>query len=128
MFAIGELKHLLELLVSLGVVDNNKFFTIEFENSLDSIGGNLEAAHLWGIGDNVDHLTFLVFSSYFKGVSAGIIKDQRKERWSLHFHDIGSHHGGHLILEHMFIVFLDISVDGKLIETSSSSGMSGAEH
>merc|ERR1719186_771378 len=144
----GELKDLLELLVSLGVVNNNKFFSIEFKNSLDSIGGYLEAAHFWGIGDNVDHLTLLVFSSDFEGVSAGIIKDQRKERWSLHFHDIGSHHGRHLILEHMFIVFLDISVDGELvevhilaleinmsfefsiqlIETSSRSGKSGAEH
>merc|ERR1719205_283725 len=59
MFSIGELKDLLELLICLGVVDNNKLFTIELKNSLDSIAGYLEVAHLWSVGDDVKHFSFL---------------------------------------------------------------------
>merc|ERR1712080_39792 len=148
MLTIGELKNLLEFLVSLGVVNNNKLFTIKFKNSLDSIGGNLEVAHLWGIGDDVEHLAFLVLNSSFKGVSARIIKNHREDGWSIHLHDIGSHHGVHLILKLDFIIFLDVSIDGELVEvhilalavnmnlefsiplvvTSSISRSSGAEH
>merc|ERR1719186_979500 len=116
MFAIGKLKDLLELFVSLGVVNNNKLFTIELENSLDSIAGYLEVAHLWSVSDDVKHLSFLVLNSDFEGVSARIIKDHGEDRWSIHLHNIRRHPGVQLILKLTLIIFVDTGINRELVE------------
>jgi len=91
-------------------------FAIELENSFNSIAGYLEVAHLWGVGDDVKHLSFFMLNSDFKGVSARIIENHGEDRWSLNLHSIGRHPGVQLIFKLTLIVFVDTGMNKELIE------------